>query len=147
MMRGRAPRPFQRSETRIDNRAAVKDTIESVASQSSVPVIDNRCSVPNGQTLVEFAFILPILLILMLGVVQAIVVGGAALAVNQAAVACTRYAALNPDVDQGAIATYLRTVASPLINDAKLNSPTLSGTPPRSTGTPVAVTVTYDLTG
>jgi Flp pilus assembly protein TadG len=38
----------------------------------------------SGQTIVEFAFIIPIFLLLMLGVVQMVVVGGAALARRRA---------------------------------------------------------------
>jgi Flp pilus assembly protein TadG len=101
----------------------------------------------KGQTLVEFAFILPIVLLLLLGVIQVILVGGAALAVNQSAVACARYAALNPAATQTTVNSYLKTVASPLINDSNLQSLTLSAVPPRVTGTPVAVTVTYNLSG
>jgi Flp pilus assembly protein TadG len=100
----------------------------------------------RGQTLTEFAFILPIALLLMLGVIQIIVVGGAALAVNQAAVACARYASLNPTADQSAVNTYLKNIASPLINDAKLQNVTLQPTAtPRQTGTAISVTITYNL--
>lgn len=72
----------------------------------------------GGQTMVEFAFILPILLILMLGVIQMVLVGGAALAVNEAAVASARYAALNSSATESAIDDYLRSIASPLIADS-----------------------------
>jgi Flp pilus assembly protein TadG len=100
-----------------------------------------------GQTLVEFAFILPIFLLLLLGVVQVILIGGAALAVNQAAVTCARYAALNPTSDQTALNTYMKSIASPVINDSYLKTLSLSGAPPRTTGSAVGITVTYDLTG
>ena len=102
-----------------------------------------------GQTMVEFAFILPLLLILMLGVIQMILVGGAALAVNEAAVASARYAALNPSADESTIDSYLRNIASPLIADANLHRAVLEAPtgPPRHTGTPVSVTVTYDMGG
>jgi hypothetical protein len=100
----------------------------------------------QSQTLVEFAFILPVFLLLMLGVVQMVLVGGAALAVNQAAVTCSRYAALNPTYTSTQINSYLTTVASPLINDSGLQPITISpATTPRSTGSAVSVTVSYDL--
>lgn len=100
-----------------------------------------------GQTLVEFAFILPVLLLLMLGVVQVILIGAAALAVNQAAVACARYASLEPSVDQSALESYLKTIASPLINDTHLSNVVLSpSSVPRQTGSPVSVTISYNLT-
>ena len=101
---------------------------------------------PDGQTLVEFAFILPIFLLLMLGVVQVVLIGGAALAVNQAAIACARYASLNPSVGQSEIGSYLDEVASPLISGDGLDPVVLTpSSVPRTTGSPVSVTVTYNL--
>jgi Flp pilus assembly protein TadG len=99
-----------------------------------------------GQTLVEFALILPVFLLLMLGVVQMIVVGGAALAVNQAAISCARYASLNPSFAQSSIGSYLTSTASPLINDSGLQAVVLSPVAvPRVTGSVVTVTVSYNL--
>src|SRR3974390_3387423 len=74
----------------------------------------------RGQTMVEFALIVPVFLLLMLGVVQMVVVGGAALAVNQAAVACARYASLNPSAGQTSVGSYLTANASPIISDSGL---------------------------
>src|ERR1700730_14851108 len=74
----------------------------------------------GGQTLVEFALIIPVFLLLMLGVVQMIVVSGAALAVNQAAISCARYTSLNPSAAQSSVGTYLTANASPLISDSGL---------------------------
>jgi len=100
----------------------------------------------GGQTLVEFALIIPIFLLLMLGVVQMVVVGGAALAVNQAAISCARYASLNPSFAQSSVGTYLTSTASPLISDSGLQPVVLSPTAvPRATGTAVTVTVSYNL--
>lgn len=101
----------------------------------------------NGQTMLELAFVLPIILLLMLAVIQVILVGSSALAVNQAAVSCARYASLNPTLTQASLDTYLKSVASPLINDAKLKTVALTPAPTRATGSAVSVTVTYDLTG
>lgn len=100
----------------------------------------------SGQTIVEFALIIPIFLLLMLGVVQMVVVGGAALAVNQAALSCARYASLNPSATEDTVANYLSGTASPLINDSGLQPLTLTPTAvPRQTGAAVAVTVSYNL--
>src|SRR5580700_7890138 len=100
----------------------------------------------SGQTMVEFALIIPVFLLLMLGVVQMVVVGGAALAVNQAAISCTRYASLNPSFAQSSVGTYLTSTASPLISDSGLQPVVLSPSAvPRVTGTAVSVTVTYNL--
>lgn len=100
----------------------------------------------SGQTLVEFALIIPVFLLLMLGVVQMVVIGGAALAVNQAAISCARYASLNPSAAQGSVDAYLTAVASPLINDSGLQPVILSPiSVPRATGSAVTVTVSYKL--
>lgn len=100
----------------------------------------------RGQTLVEFAFILPLFLLLMLGVVQMIIIGGAALAVSQAAITCARYASLNPTYTSSEINSYLQSSVSPLIDDGGLAPLVLSPTSvPRQSGTAVSVTVSYDL--
>jgi Flp pilus assembly protein TadG len=100
----------------------------------------------GGQTLVEFALITPVFLLLMLGVVQMVVVGGAALAVNQAAIACARYASLNPSAAQSSVGTYLTANASPLISDSGLQPVVVSPVAvPRTTGSAVTVTVSYKL--
>ncbi len=96
--------------------------------------------------MVEFAFIIPIFLLLMLGVVQMVVVGGVALAVNQATIACARYAALNPSTTQTSLGSYLTSVASPLISDSGLQPLALSPTTtPRTTGSSLSITVTYNM--
>ncbi len=82
----------------------------------------------------------------MLGVVQMVVVGGVALAVNQAAISCARYASLNPSFAQISVGTYLASTASPLISDSGLQPLVLSPSAvPRTTGTAVTVTVSYKL--
>jgi len=110
---------------------------------SAKPPVQRRI---GGQTLVEFALIIPVFLLLMLGVVQMVVVGGAALAVNQAAISCARYASLNPSVGQSSVDAYLTATASPLISDSGLQPVTLSPIAvPRATGSAVTVTVSYKL--
>jgi len=82
----------------------------------------------------------------MLGVVQMVVVGGAALAVNQAAISCARYASLNPSAAQSSVGSYLTANASPLISDSGLQPLALSPSAvPRATGSAVTVTVSYKL--
>lgn len=134
---------------RLIDRAAQNNLRHTAVSLSARRTIaTSRRSLTIGQTMVEFAFILPLLLILMLGVIQMILVGGAALAVNEAAVASARYAALNPSADESTIDSYLRNIASPLIADANLRRAVLDPTAtPRKTGTPVSVTVSYDMGG
>ena len=109
----------------------------------------SRCARPRlisgGQTAVEVALVAPILVLMMVGVIQVILIGSAALAVNQAAVACARYASLNPSLSQSSLDTYLKNIASPLINDAELQTVALTPAPTRATGTSLSVTVTYVL--
>jgi hypothetical protein len=82
----------------------------------------------------------------MLGVIQMIIIGGAALAVDQAAVTCARYASLNPSYTATQINSYLQSSASPLIGDTGLAPIEVSPTSvPRQTGTAVSVTVSYNL--
>jgi Flp pilus assembly protein TadG len=101
-----------------------------------------------GQAAVEFAILLPLFLVLLFGIEQIAIIGGAAVAVNQAAASCARYASLNPSADQAALQSYLHANAPSLINDSNLQALTLQPTKvPRTTGTSVAVTVTYSLKG
>jgi len=101
-----------------------------------------------GQSLVEFALILPLFLLMTLVFIQLILIGAVALAVNQAAASCARYAALNNSSDQTSLNTYLKSVASPLINDTYLATIGLNPSAvPRTSGASVTVTVSYNLTG
>jgi Flp pilus assembly protein TadG len=102
----------------------------------------------GGQSLVEFAIILPLLMLMTLVFLQLILIGSVALAVSQAAASCARYASVNPNSDQSAVNTYLQNIASPLIADSHLAQATLSPSAvPRTTGTAITVTVSYDLSG
>ncbi len=98
--------------------------------------------------MVEFAFVLPLVLLLTVVLLQMILILAAALAVQQAAASSARYAAVNPTYDQSAINSYLHNVASPVINDTYLAPIAVSpGATPRTSGAPVTVTVSYSLTG
>src|SRR5690349_17094763 len=120
----------------------VPECMCSDTERNWLSLADRKCR--SGQTLVEFALIIPVFLLLMLGVVQMVVVGGAALAVNQAAVSCARYASLNPSVGQTTVGSYLTSTASPLINDSGVQPLVLTPiTVPRATGSAVTITVTY----
>lgn len=107
-----------------------------------------RLPAKSGQSLVEFALILPLFLLMTVVLTQFILVGAVALAVSQAAASCARYAALNNTLGQSAVNTYLQSVASPLIKDTYLATIGLNpAAVPRTSGTSVTVTVSYDLTG
>jgi Flp pilus assembly protein TadG len=129
----------------IDRGTSVKRACTTRSLKSGAAKV-SPCKRAGGQTIVEFALIIPVFLLLMLGVVQMVVVGGAALAVNQAAITCTRYASLNPSLGQSSVGTYLTANASPLISDSGLQPVVLSPVAvPRATGSAVTVTVTYKL--
>lgn len=95
--------------------------------------------------MVEFALVMPVLLLMTLGVIQLVLIGNVALSVTQAASACARYASLNPSAAQSDVDSYLKSIASPTINDAGLAPLTLLPAPPRNTGDKVSVTVSYNL--
>jgi Flp pilus assembly protein TadG len=98
--------------------------------------------------MVEFTVILPLFLLMTVIMVQLILVGAVAFAVNQAAASCARYAALNDTYSQSTLNTYLQSIASPLINDSYLATIGLSpSTVPRTAGSSVTVTVSYNLSG
>ncbi len=99
----------------------------------------------RGQAMVEIALVLPLLMLLMVGIIQLVLIGNVALSVSQAASACARYASLNPSASQSAVNTYLTSIASPVINDSGLGTLTLTPAPPRTSGTSLTVTVSYNL--
>lgn len=105
----------------------------------------------SGQTLVELAACLTVFVLLLFGVVQAALIANAALAVSQLTYAGARYASVHgvgsaQPLDQSAIASYMKSIASPTINENSGNDLTITVSGPRTFGTPVSVKVTYDLT-
>jgi Flp pilus assembly protein TadG len=102
----------------------------------------------TGQSMVEFAVILPLFLVMTVILIQFLLVGAVAFAVNQAVASCARYAALNDTYGQSTLNSYLQSVASPLINDKYLATIGVSpSTVPRTSGSSVTVTVSYNLSG
>ena len=106
--------------------------------------------------MVELAFILPLALILLLVTIQFAIIGAEALAVNQLAYAGARYAAANDTLVASDISTYMKSIASSLINENSGAHLTITvcvpsgntcptSTTTRVTGNPVKVGVSYDL--
>lgn len=119
--------------------------------------------------MVEFALIATVLMMVLLVGIQFALVGQAALAVNQAAYAGSRYGSVNPCATASDIAAYVAYAASPTITGSscghltvKLNNtsgsmpgscppgsaptPTACGAnpPTRAFGTTVTVSLSYD---
>jgi len=75
-------------------------------------------------------------------------IGGVALVASQAPASSGRYTAQSNACDQSTLNTYLKNIASPLINDKYLATIGLDlRAAPRNSETSVIVTVSYDLTG
>jgi len=100
----------------------------------------------GAQSMVEFAFALPVLLIVLVVGIQFAIIGEAALALGQVNYQGARYAAVNGNATQDQVNTYMLSVASPTIsaNNGSYLHTTLSGGPPCTFGSPVTVSLTYD---
>ena len=102
----------------------------------------------RGQAMAEFAFILPLAMIVLIVSIQFAILGGAALSLNQLAYAGARYAAVNPNSNQAAISSYMKSIASPMIGEkggANIGVTVTPSTAPRAFGTQVQVAVSYNL--
>lgn len=107
-----------------------------------------RTRLERGQSLVEFVVTLTLALIVLTVTIQFAIIGDAALAVTQLAYTGARYAAFNPSYDYSMISRYMKTVASPAINEsngANLRITLTPGATPRTIGSSVEVRVVYNL--
>jgi Flp pilus assembly protein TadG len=100
----------------------------------------------GAQSMVEFAFALPVVLIVLLVGIQFAIIGEAALALGQVNYQGARYAAVNGNATQDQVNTYMLSVASPTIsaNGGTYLHTTLSGGPPCTFGSSVTVSLSYD---
>jgi Flp pilus assembly protein TadG len=100
----------------------------------------------GAQSMVEFAFALPVVLIVLVVGIQFAIIGEAALALGQVNYQGARYAAVNGSATQDNVTTYMLSVASPTIsaNNGSYFHATLSPTPPCTFGSSVTVSLTYD---
>jgi Flp pilus assembly protein TadG len=101
----------------------------------------------GAQAAVEFAFAVPIVLVMLVLGIQFAIIGAAALALGQVNYQGARYAAVNTAADQTAVKNYMLAVASPTIsaNSGSYLTATLSPAPPCAFGSTVTVSVTYDV--
>ncbi len=107
----------------------------------------------RGQGMVEFALLASVLLFVAIGAIQMALIFNAVLSVSQLSYAGARYASVNAGMSSSSVASYMKTIASPTINESSganitvnlLNSAggTISAVP--SSGTQFAVQVSYNL--
>jgi len=102
----------------------------------------------RGQSMVEFAMIAPVALVVMLVGIQYALIGQAALAVSQASYLGARAASIDGTLDTSSLSGAISGQMSPTISGATValadNTATASCGPPRTFGCPFTVTVTYD---
>jgi Flp pilus assembly protein TadG len=104
-----------------------------------------RSRIARGQSLTEFALILPLVFIVMLVGVQYAILGQSALALSQGASLIARYAAVNPGTVSSGTASGLPVAAQQLLSptiftngggDLTVTITSLKGTGAPETGTP-----------
>jgi hypothetical protein len=100
----------------------------------------------GAQSMVEFAFALPVVLVTLMVGIQFAIIGEALLALGQVNYQGARFAAVNGNATQAQVETYMLSVASPTIsaNNGSYFSTVLSPTPPCTYGSAVTVTVTFN---
>ena len=102
----------------------------------------------RGQSMVEFAMIAPVALVVMLVGIQYALIGQAALAVSQASYLGARAASIDGTLDTSSLSGAISGQMSPTISGATValadNTAAASCGPPRTFGCPFTVTVTYD---
>ena len=102
----------------------------------------------RGQTLLETAIVLPILLLMLFVAIQLAIIGNVALAVTQLSYTGSRYASVNPTFAKDKVVGYMMQAGSPTITDNSGKNLTITMTPcgsPVSYGSQVTVNVEYNL--
>jgi Flp pilus assembly protein TadG len=102
-----------------------------------------------GQSMAEFALIATVTVLVLMVTIQGAILADAALAVSKLAYQGVRYAAVNPTYDQNTLAGWMKSNASPMINEnngADLTITMNPNTTPRAYSTQVSMTITYNAT-
>lgn len=103
----------------------------------------------RGQAMAEFAIIAPVALILLVVGIQFAIIGQCAVALTQVNYVGARYASVHPTYTQGAVVTYMESVASPTLLSNSGNDLTVTtwiacpSTQPF--GSPVTIGLQYNL--
>jgi Flp pilus assembly protein TadG len=145
-------RLFSSSKSQIDLlKAGIAATPLSAARPEKIENRSGglRCAFGRGQSMVEFALIVPIALAVMLIGIQFALIGQAALAVSQAAYLGARTASVDGTLTSATLSTAIANQMSPTISGATVTL-TPAATPncgtPRTFGCQITVSVTYDAT-
>ncbi len=104
----------------------------------------------RGQSMVEFALVSTIAMFILVVGAQVAIIANAALAVSQLVSQGTRYAAVNPTYTSDTISSYVKGAASNAINENNGGHLTVTVNPttaPRTTGTSVSITLSYNAAG
>lgn len=100
----------------------------------------------RGTTLVEFALVVTLLLVLSLLIVQYGVIMNTTVTLSHLSREGARYAAVHPGTD-AAIRSYIQTATPGLIryNDLTITVTPTEGSSSRVSGNPISVTITYNM--
>lgn len=123
--------------------------VRTRAKTPAAPGEKSSCRRRPGQAMVEFALVLTVALVILLVSIQGAIIADASLAVSQLVFQGVRYAAVNPSFDAPTVTTYVKSIASPVINESSGADLTISLNPttaPRAFGTSVSMTITYNAT-
>jgi Flp pilus assembly protein TadG len=112
------------------------------AGAGRVKVLGSR-----GQSMTEFALLLPLFLFMLFMAITFAVIGQAALAVSQLAYNGARYAAVNPTLSANQIASYIKSgsLGSPTITANGGADLTVTVASASARGQPLTVTIAYNL--
>jgi Flp pilus assembly protein TadG len=101
----------------------------------------------QGQSMAEFALMVPLFIAVVFIAITFAVIGQAALAVSQLAYNGARYAAVNPSLSTSQVAAYIQSgnIGSPTITGNGGANLTVSVSRAGGSYQPVTVTVTYNL--
>jgi Flp pilus assembly protein TadG len=108
---------------------------------------DDLARSERGQSMAEFALMVPLFLGVVFVAITFAVIGQAALAVSQLAYNGARYAAVNPTVSTSQIQSYIKSgnIGSPTITGNNGANLTVSVTRAGGSFQPVTVQITYNL--
>jgi Flp pilus assembly protein TadG len=109
--------------------------------------IASRLHALSGQSMAEFALLIPLFLFLVFLTITFAVIGQAALAVSQLAYTGARYAAVHPELTAAEVQSYITSgaVGSPTITGNSGSNLTVTVQTAAGFAQPVSVTVAYDL--
>jgi Flp pilus assembly protein TadG len=147
------PPPYQAPVIAKGPRACRREVAETVrqrmnsSRENRFPIPERRRRGEKGQSMAEFALMVPLFIAVVFVAITFAVIGQAALAVSQLAYNGARYAAVHPSLSTSDVSAYIKSgnIGSPTITGN--NGANLTVTVSRGTGSypPVTVTIAYNL--